>query len=607
VEVKQVRWLIALALSAAALRLLPLGWLHPLNYDEVEFFRATDWVRQGLVPYRDFWEHHTPLQWILFAPFSLLARGEGVNAVVTMRWLQVPLWIVTFRLANRWMRDLGIAAFGRWAALAAALAASWMMIPAIEYRIDAPACALYLAALVLAMGMRERPWIAFACGVALFLCGFANLRMVPLLGVTVLLLCVVERRRALWMLAGGALSAIVVLGIFAMLGGLDELQRQVWLENRISDRFGPVGERQFRHRLLVVFGIHILGTQWQFQPATVDPGGVVLLVFGTIGLVRVLLQWRAWREWRFASALLCVAAIAFVARMNVVYNYHFLLVGLLLLPFVAMELERLRRREIVFALLIAAWCVAAFASVLRGKELDRAYQDRIMKEAHARTAATEKVWSGAGWAIRREPAWHYWFMPGLVTDLVRTGNAEPYGVQHVLRDPPAAIVADYAVIKWLGHQPQLRRFLVRHYVPALRNLWIPAPNARLTESQRSAQWIVLQDGIYATYATPAFAAHPWFERPVVVNPMDRPDASRMALRLGIPSHPAELRLSVDGVPLESVATLRKGQRVAAQWLGNGAIGVFIVPIAETDLFVQPPPEATLEAAYPRKTHWPFTR
>ena len=51
-----------IALLAIAARLLQLQGLHPLVWDEIEFFRATDWVWRGLVPYRDFWEHHTPLQ-----------------------------------------------------------------------------------------------------------------------------------------------------------------------------------------------------------------------------------------------------------------------------------------------------------------------------------------------------------------------------------------------------------------------------------------------------------------------------------------------------------------------------------------------------------------
>ncbi|MFP5247049.1 MAG: hypothetical protein ACLGH0_10185, partial [Thermoanaerobaculia bacterium] len=71
----------------------------PLAVDEVEFLRATKWVSEGQVPFRDFWEHHTPLQWALFAPFVIDA--PGVEAVLLLRWVQVALWIALFVLLVR--------------------------------------------------------------------------------------------------------------------------------------------------------------------------------------------------------------------------------------------------------------------------------------------------------------------------------------------------------------------------------------------------------------------------------------------------------------------------------------------------------------------------
>ena len=48
---------------------LVLAWcaamLHrgePLAWDEIEFFRATRWIAEGRLPFRDYWEHHLPLQ-----------------------------------------------------------------------------------------------------------------------------------------------------------------------------------------------------------------------------------------------------------------------------------------------------------------------------------------------------------------------------------------------------------------------------------------------------------------------------------------------------------------------------------------------------------------
>src|SRR2546430_2701672 len=96
--VSRARFAGMLIVIAAAARSLSLGWLHPLNWDEVEYFRATDWVSRGLVPYRDFWEHHTPLQWFVFAPVAAFVRSPGASAILAMRWAQVPLWIATFVL-----------------------------------------------------------------------------------------------------------------------------------------------------------------------------------------------------------------------------------------------------------------------------------------------------------------------------------------------------------------------------------------------------------------------------------------------------------------------------------------------------------------------------
>src|SRR5438105_3835457 len=99
-----------------------MTWLQALAPDEVEFFRATVWVRRGLLPYRDFWEHHTPLQWILFAPFTVFAKGPGISGIVVMRWWQVPLWVITFVLVAVIGRRMGSS--GAAVALAVLLAVS---------------------------------------------------------------------------------------------------------------------------------------------------------------------------------------------------------------------------------------------------------------------------------------------------------------------------------------------------------------------------------------------------------------------------------------------------------------------------------------------------
>src|SRR5205085_4870540 len=195
-EQRQVRLLLGLTAFAGALRLLQLARLHPIVWDEIEYFRATDWVWRGLVPYRDFWDIHTPLQWFVFAPFAALTTSPGVSAVIALRWAQLPLWILTFALLWKWMRAEGLSARSTAVAVLFAVCSTQFTLAAIEYRIDALGCALFVAALLLL----QRGHGAWA-GVALCLAGFANIRFGPLIVLAALL------TRLRWRVIAGGIAA----------------------------------------------------------------------------------------------------------------------------------------------------------------------------------------------------------------------------------------------------------------------------------------------------------------------------------------------------------------------------------------------------------------
>jgi hypothetical protein len=586
----RTRVVVLLALSGAALRLLPLGWLHPLQWDEVEFFRATDWVAHGRVPFRDFWEHHTPLQWFVFAPVARLISGHGVGAVIAMRWAQVPLWIAAFAMMLTWMRRAGLDRFASWAALALAVCSSFLMMAAIEYRVDTLGCALYVAGLVLAP---RRP---FAAGVALCLAGFANLRLGPLLAATVLLLAVIDDHRwrfnprAIRMIGGVLAALAAATTYFAATGSLRALWQHVWVENALGDRYAePVGG--FVQRVLGSFGMRFAGGQPSFDPAGFDAGGVALILLGLAGIVIALRRWRKPDE-LFVIAILQVTSVLFIATMKFVYNYHFEIVAVLMLPLVALTIGRIPRPAVVMGIVIAAWLVNGFASIFRGKELDRAYQDTIMTEVHARTQPGDRVWDGVGWALRREPAYRFWFLPDLTRQLVAHGHAAPYR----LDDPPAAVIADHNALVWLAADRGLQREVVRHYLPVWRNLWMPAMSARLEPGQ-TAEWRVPADGDYRLYASPRLASHPWFRTPLFVASYYERDAKRLELPLGTPAAHPELAWP-------AVTRLRKGERIAMTSRAAVPLGVLLVPGRDDLLFRQPPPGATLDASAPRVTHLP---
>jgi hypothetical protein len=603
-----VRVAIGLAITAALVRLIPLHFLHPLNWDELEFFRATAWIAEGRVPFRDFWEHHSPLPWFVFAPFTLLTNDPGVGAVILLRWAQVPVWMATFWLLHVWMRNAGIDRFARWAATALALSSSLFMTPAVEYRVEALGCALLMAGLVLAQ--RERYFFA---GVAFCLAGFANLRLGPVLVVAVLALLIgapasspadaggvppprgsetlphqPARRRRSAIIAGGFTALAACLSYFAATGSLLALYQQVWVDN-LAEKFALPVVGGFLHRLLVPFGVRLIGSDRLFEVAAIDVGGMAVLLIGFAG---IFFAWRK-RGDVLLLALLQVVNLVFVAMMKFIYNYHLALTVVLMVPLIAIVVERVPRRKAVMALLIVAGAVNAFASIFRGKELDRAYQDLIMREVHARTRPGDAVWSGVTWALHREPAYRFWFLPELARQLVRQQLAPRY----VVRTPPAAVVADYNVLRWLVTvQRELTPYFTRHYIPLWRELWIPAMNARIPAGG-TFRWSAPRDGNYRVYVSRELTRHPWFHTPIRVASYKEEDASRFTFRLPDPGA-GPIRLDRD------VANLRKGDRVSAFNPTNEALAVILIPTDDRVLFRQPPPGATLEAETTRITHVP---
>jgi hypothetical protein len=570
-------WLL-IVLLAAALLVTELQWARTIGWDEVEYFRATRWVSEGRVPFRDFWEHHLPLQWALFAPVAAVAgEGVGVSPILAMRWAQLPVWIATLWFLFAILRRSAISAERAKLAIGLVLASVLFLETAVEYRLDAPAAAMYFGALLLVIARpRSRVgWLAF--GVVMSAAVLTNMRLVPLVVATAVLLLVLrldERRWAwngvaLWMAPGVALAAASFGGWVWLTGSYEALalaMRQnvlfVKLAGAEADTFGRV--------VLMPFT----------RP---DPGAVALVLAGVAGALMALREIRKPGILQLL-ALLAIASFVFVSRQGVHYAYHFQIPMLLLAALAVSLLETERTTRVAACVILAILAFDLVRLFPIGESMT--YKDAVMREADRRTLPSERVWDGCGYALHREPAYRYWFLPLVVRMLAERGAIERYDAPELAAAPPAAIIHSFRVNQWLRAFPAAGAFVTRHYVPLYRDLWIPAMNA-VVPPAAEVSWRAPRAGPYRAYASELLTRHPWFTNPLSYAMYDREDAPVFEVPLReLP--PAAVRVTVNGVPASGAFNLKLGDVVRVRSGSARPVGVVIVPEDVSRLFVCPP-------------------
>ena len=579
-----------------------MQWGRCLAWDELEFIRATQWVGQGRVPYRDFWEHHGPLQWFLMAPLKLMVHGPGASTVIWMRWMQMPFWALAGACVLRLLRRLQVP---NWMALAACtlpMLSPLFTLWAVEYRPDTVSSSLFLAGLAM-WRMSRRRWTTAAAGTALTLCSMANLRMAGLAAFT-FLLCLVIRpasrrwgihRRWPWLVLGGCVPFLVWSLYLVQTKSASVAYRFLVVDNRWFN--GLHSARWANSPLLMPF------LQWDFMAMILVLAAVGLTLRGVTGLRRPgpmgLL------------ALIQVAQVVFVSRLSVHYPYHLqgiLLVAVLQLAvwgagyFRSLPVDKTLTviRGIAISLLILlayGWVHLAVAN----SRATLADQNRVMVKLDRELAPTDQVLDGVGYALRHEPAYAAcWFLPTLGRSLTQQGRLAPYTREELLSNPPGAIIFSGRVLMWLEEWPALQPPVSSHFLPETPFIWKPGLSARLDQTTSSAAWRVPRTGSYRIHASEALATHPWFKVPFRFSLVRGTPAPGIQLEAekGPVQVPATLEWRLNGATLkldDIWIHLRQGDRLQVNSGGPLPIGIFLVPQNTPHIFQGCRPEETLDS------------
>lgn len=543
----------------------------PLGWDEIEYFRATRWISEGRVPFRDFWEHHTPLQWLVFAPVAkVFGGGPGAGSIVAMRWVQAALWIATLALVMRLARN-----GARWWALTMLLVCPLFIRSAIEYRVDALGNFAFVAGIVLAV---QRRWIAF--GALLSIAVLANMRLAPLVIFTGALMLFWDGERWRWnpralrMLLGVVTIATPFVAWLFLVRAWQPFVGGIFRYNAASSALQT--------------HLHTLADQLLAPVYFLDPAAITLWVGGILGCIFAL---RSIRQPGVPQilAIVFLASIAAIMLMEVQYEYHFQTTYLLMVPLAALACTRVPPRWYWLVLTIAAVALSInlLPVVSPGFGEPMQYQDFVMREVDRRTHPGDKVFEGTGYALRREPAYRYWFLPVGVRYLAEAGQLPPFDIE---ADPPAAIIYNTRMLRWFEIFPKAGAYAVRHYVPLTRDLWMPGMTALLAPDHGIA-WTAPAAGRYTLWTSEPLVRHPWFTKPLDYAKVRGPLATRFEIVLPRLPVAQQVQWSVDGSPTTArTVELKKGSRVTVLSREAHPIGVMLVPADVKTLCIGPEEE-----------------
>jgi 4-amino-4-deoxy-L-arabinose transferase-like glycosyltransferase len=285
----------ALAITAALL--LSRLWFvahRALDLDEFEHAHAGWSVARGLLPYRDFFEHHPPALYLLSAPIfaDRAVATSGSAAVRALTLARAAMWVITV-LSVFVVYRIGATLHGLLSGALAAmlLATSTQFLESmLEFRPDVPAVACLVVSTWCAIdagGVEEsRHWRLFAAGVAFGAALLFTQKAIfaaPGLGLALLI-----RRRAVPVAAFVA-GVVVPIAITMWWFARHDALRPLWYYTVIfngrlnAERFSPL-PRLVSHVIQqpALYVLGAIGIAVRLKP---DTTGTTVVVFTALSLI----------------------------------------------------------------------------------------------------------------------------------------------------------------------------------------------------------------------------------------------------------------------------------------------------------------------------------
>jgi hypothetical protein len=223
-------------LALLALRLAS-AWSLRVDSDEPQYLHVSWAWTQGFLPYRDFFDNHTPLFQLLMSPLLALL-GARADIVPCMRTAMIPFWVLGLALTwwlGRRLWNVRVA----WTATALTALFPLTYVASAQFRTGDLWWVIWVAAVgVAAVGAPRRGWLALS-GLLAGLAFAISMKSSPLLLTQLLALAMLASFWRLqghpiawraWLLAapGWLLGLVLPLGAFAVFFALHDALPQAW-------------------------------------------------------------------------------------------------------------------------------------------------------------------------------------------------------------------------------------------------------------------------------------------------------------------------------------------------------------------------------------------